>query len=433
VEIQNLPPSHPAHCYRGVWDQLSVHRDGHGRELLVLDGVRVVVPRGVRPKILDLLHLPHAGLVKTRQSARQLYYWPGMSAAIADKVEGCETCVAALPSKPLAQALPPTTASRAMQAVGMDLFQAEGKDYLIMVDRYSGFPFVAKLSSTSAAAVVRAASSWFDLFGLPAVVRADGGPQFRGQDFRNFCEAKGIDLETSSPYNPRSNGLAEAAVKNCKKLLGKCLKGGEDFGAALLEFRNCPRADGFSPSQLMFGRRSRTALPALAAAFRPINRTYAEVARGEGHKKGLEKIGNRPLDTFVEGEEVWVQNRITGAWDDEAWVLSRADSGASYTLFFPSSEKISRRNERFLRHKKPSGGGERGARDADSADSDAPNVSISHADPESFDPIPLRRSDRLRQRRSILKTKTNSTPSARDKNKKVRFATLKTIRTFRVR
>ncbi len=115
-------------------------------------------------------------------------------------------------SKPLAAALAPTTASRPMQAVSLDLFHAGGRDYLVMVDRYSGYPFVQCLASTTAAAVTRAFAGWWELFGLPSVVQADGGPQFRCQEFFAFCGDRDIELETSSPYNPRSDGLAKAAV-----------------------------------------------------------------------------------------------------------------------------------------------------------------------------------------------------------------------------
>ena len=124
-----------------------------------------------------------------------------------------------------------------MQAVGLDLFHAGGRDYLVMVDRYSGYPFVQCLASTTAAAVTPALAGWWELFGLPSVVRVDGGPQFRCQEFLTFCGERDIELETFSPYNPRSNGLAEAAVKNCKKLLLKCISGGDNYADALLEFR----------------------------------------------------------------------------------------------------------------------------------------------------------------------------------------------------
>ena len=94
--VNNLPPSHPAHSYRGVWEQLSLRSWPDGLLLLVLNGAWLVVPRTGRKRVLELLHLPHAGVVKTQQAARQLYYWPGMSAAVEDTVKTCDKCIAAL-------------------------------------------------------------------------------------------------------------------------------------------------------------------------------------------------------------------------------------------------------------------------------------------------------------------------------------------------
>ena len=65
-------------------------------------------------------------------------------------------------------------------------------------------------------------------------------------------------------YNPRSNGLAEAAVKNVKQLLEKCVMQGECFESALYSWRNMPRGESKSPVELLFGRKQRTALPTLA-------------------------------------------------------------------------------------------------------------------------------------------------------------------------
>ncbi len=106
---------------------------------------------------------------------------------------------------------PPLRPLGPMQAVGLDPFHAGGRDYLIIVDRYSGYLFEQCLASTMAAAVTRALAGWWELFSFPSVVRADRGPQFCCQEFLAFCSERDI--------NPRSNGLAEAAVKNCKRLL----------------------------------------------------------------------------------------------------------------------------------------------------------------------------------------------------------------------
>ena len=88
------------------------------------------------------------------------------------------------------------------------------------------------------------------------MLRSDGGPQFR-TEFSAFCSNNGIKHELSSPYNPESNRLAEAAVKNIKTLITCCHKLGENLQLAIAAWRNMARADGVSPSQLFFGRRQR--------------------------------------------------------------------------------------------------------------------------------------------------------------------------------
>ena len=96
--------------------------------------------------------------------------------------------------------------------VGIDLFQTHGKHFLVMVDRYSGFPFVAALTKLTTAAILKVLDNWVLDFGYPEVIRSDGGPQFRN-DFNDYCEEKKIMKETSSAYFPQSNSLEEAAVK----------------------------------------------------------------------------------------------------------------------------------------------------------------------------------------------------------------------------
>ena len=48
-----------------------------------------------------------------------------------------------------------------------------------------------------------------------------GRPQFRSE-FRSFCSSHSITHELYSPYNPESNGQAEAAVKSLKSIVTWC-------------------------------------------------------------------------------------------------------------------------------------------------------------------------------------------------------------------
>ena len=55
-------------------------------------GNKLVVPHALRAQMLDKIHESHQGIVKCKQRARDLLFWPGMSAQIEDRVAKCDTC-----------------------------------------------------------------------------------------------------------------------------------------------------------------------------------------------------------------------------------------------------------------------------------------------------------------------------------------------------
>ena len=131
------------------------------------------------------------------------------------------------------------------QELGSDIYDALGKSWLVLADRYSGYVWNACIKDKCAETVVKQLRSWFIEFGWPNSLRTDGGPAYRNE-FTRFCTANGIKHELSSPYNPESNGLAEAAVKNMKALVERCYSRKENLEEAVAAWRNMTRADGTS-------------------------------------------------------------------------------------------------------------------------------------------------------------------------------------------
>ena len=328
--MDQLNPDHPARVLTKVWDRLSVD---NVTELMLVDDLRIVVPTTARQRVLELLHMPHSGMAKTLEQARQLYYWPTMTNDIKMVIEKCEACHERLPSlakEPL-KAFPEDTIP--MSHVGTDLFQLLGETYLVMVDRYSGFPFCQKLRNTATADVTAVMTSWFVDFGWPRSIRSDYGPQYRSE-FDEFCLKNNIVHEVSSAFNARSNGLAESAVKSTKYLLAKCLEQKQDFKAALQEFRNCPRTDGASPAMMMFNRRQRTALPTLDRHHAAIDIDAAAAGREKTRIKLKEKadIHSISLKPFKIGDRVTTQHPVTKKWFRRATVSEIRDNGRSYII-----------------------------------------------------------------------------------------------------
>ena len=171
-----------------------------------------------------------------------------MKNSIKQAVDSCTACREDRPTqaRPTAKISAPSEAAEPMRHVGTDLFDAVGKKWIVLVDRYSGYAWTHKLKRTDTATVTRQLATWFTEYGWPSTLRSDGGPQFR-TEFSAFCADNGIKHELSSPYNPESNGLAEAAVKNIKTLINRCNRLNEDLQLAIAAWRNMARADVFPP------------------------------------------------------------------------------------------------------------------------------------------------------------------------------------------
>ena len=323
VQIRKLANDHPAKTLQGIWENISLEGD-----LLWYDN-RIIVPYAMRSKILNLLHIGHSGVNKTLDLARYYFYWPGMNNDIKQIVGRCEECQKYRASQPLEMELT-SSASVPMQAVSMDLFSLHQKDYLVIVDRYSGFPWVFKLTNTNTDAIIKCFRQVIRTFGAPQSCRTDGGPQFRSA-FVTFCDEWGIRHELSSPYNPRSNGLAEATVKNMKYLLAKYHSNWENFEMALLEWRNTPRQNQKSPAELMFSRKQKTLLPGSGPQI--------PEESGKVHSSGDPPTPTQPsvqvhrqYELLQPGDKVRVQDPHSKRWTQKGTVISRRDTGRSYEI-----------------------------------------------------------------------------------------------------
>ena len=232
-----------------------------------------------------------------------------------------------------------------MAHVGTDLFDFGGGKYLVCVDQWSGYPLYRKLQLTTSSSVIRILSERFNLLGWPRSIRSHGGPQFRSE-FSEFCAKYQIRHEVSSPYNPRANGLAELTVKTVKNMLKKCLEEGEDVERALYEWRNLPCEHGFSPSQLLFGRRQRMLLPQPDSAYEQVSFEKAAMAKNkhfdaQGVRYDRDKVS---LPVLSVGQLVCVQDEKSGQWQALATVIEARPDGLSYIVDIGGREQLRSRH-----------------------------------------------------------------------------------------
>ncbi len=115
-----------------------------------------------------------------------------------------------------------------MEMVSADIFESDKQHYLVMVDWFSGYPWVHQLCPLHTDTIMSKMLRWFQEYGFPLSIRTNGGPQFR-QEFEQFCKTHSISQELASLHNTQSNSHVEAAVQNIKYLLSKCGNFGKEF------------------------------------------------------------------------------------------------------------------------------------------------------------------------------------------------------------
>ena len=119
---------------------------------------------------------------------------------------------------------------------------------------------IAKLASTTSAAVITSIKLIFARHGIPDILYSDNGPQYVSREFLTFAGVCRFQHITSSPRYPQSNGQAERTVKTIKMLL----KQSKDPYVALLNYRASPLPwCKCSPVELLMGRRLLTCIPRL--------------------------------------------------------------------------------------------------------------------------------------------------------------------------
>lgn len=300
---------------------------------------RLVIPRA---NLLALLHDGHQGLRRCKERARGSVWWPGCNMQIQHTVTSCQQCASnrVVNPEPL---MPTATPDRPWQHLAIDLFHCKSREHLVVVDYYSRFPEVVSLSSTTSMAVINAVKSCFARHGIPDVVRTDNGPQFSSNEFATFAQTYGFRHETSSPRYPQSNGEAERMVRTVKNLLEKS----DDPYLALLSYRDTPGPSGFSPAQLLMGRRLQTRLPSLPERLSPRTPSHREFKnRDAAYKAQQAKAFNSRhraslLPPLTAGDHVWVKDL-----NCPATLLSPAQRPRSFVVETPRG--VVQRNRRHL-------------------------------------------------------------------------------------
>lgn len=315
---------------------------------LMFKAAKLIVPHQLRQEMLNKIHESHLGIVKCKERARDILYWPHMSSHIEELVSQCAICNENRNNNPREPLLSHQIPDRPWEKVGTDLFHYRGSEFLLCVDYFSKFPEITKLRDTTSSSVIIALKSMFARHGIPDVVISDNGPQYASAEFKDFAESWEFRHHTSSPGHAQSNGQAERTVQTVKNLLKKSEGNNGDPYISLLEYRNTPlEGVGLSPAQLLMGRRLKGKLPTSTSLLTPEG--TAQIRRQLSEKQEKQKLyfdrQTRRLSDLQAGDNVRIQRGET--WQP-AVVLNKHEQPRSFVVRTPDGRQY-RRNRKHLR------------------------------------------------------------------------------------
>ena len=271
----------------------------------VLWGTRVVIPPPGREKLLNELHQGHPGISRMKSLARSFIWWPNIDKDLEAHVKDCTLCQQTRNLPATAPIQPWEFPKRPWSRIHIDYAGPfQGHMFLVVVDAYSKWLDVRLVKNATSAATISVLRSLFATHGIPELIISDNGSAFTSAEFQNFAKQNGIRHNTSAPYHPATNGLAERAVQTFKSFLKKCADGSlEDrLSIFLFQYRITPHSTtGSTPAQLLMGRQLRSRLDLLRPSL------GARVQQQQERQK-LHSDKSAPLRSFALSDPVYVSD-----------------------------------------------------------------------------------------------------------------------------
>ena len=307
-------------------DELSVSNG------LLLKGHQVLIPDSLKARILHCLHQSHQGICKTITRAKCAVYWPGMAKDIEENIGQCRECAENQPQQQHEKNKADIVATQPWQYLSIDNFEHDGKLFLMVLCRFSGYFVVRQVKGLTARETANAFFQIFSEHGIPLQIRADQGRNFCSQEFRSVMQQLGIELSFSSAGHHQSNP-AERAIRTVKQMMKKSPT---NWRISLLEYLATPVSSTLpSPATLM----GRTNFKGLL----PLRSEISEFANEMRAKKELSQAhystAGKNLRSVPIGTKVSYQDLQSSVWKFGKVIDIR---GQSYVIQAETGREITR-------------------------------------------------------------------------------------------
>ncbi|SYW86833.1 uncharacterized protein UHO2_05458 [Ustilago hordei] len=224
----------------------------HSRSAKEVDGQSLSVEHlqfMVMTQCHDGITAGHVGRDATIKAAQRHYWWPNMTAWIADYVASCPVCARykAPHHCPYGLLQPLATPDRPWGSISLDFIEGlppskkyDSKTYdsiLVIVDRLTKFAILAPTHKTVTAkqTAVLLYGHMVRLFGYPDHMVSDRGRQFISGAWKAFAEQMGVKHSLSMAYHPQTDGQTERVNQVIEQYLRMYCNYEQDDWANLLD------------------------------------------------------------------------------------------------------------------------------------------------------------------------------------------------------
>lgn len=150
------------------------------KDNIVLRGARIVIPKALQRKTLELAHEGHPGIVAMKHRLRSKVWWEGIDKDAEKTVKSCRGCQLVQKTVEPPPLKPNPLPQGPWESIAMNLMGPlpTGENILVITDYYSRYFETVILKCTNTEIIKGHLFEIFARFGFPKIVICDNGHQF---------------------------------------------------------------------------------------------------------------------------------------------------------------------------------------------------------------------------------------------------------------
>lgn len=166
----------------------------------------------MQKEMISILHTGHPGIERIKETARESLFWPNINNQLEHSVKSCSSCQEFKNRQPKEPLLHHSVPDTPWTKLATDLFYLKRKSFVIIVDYTTKYFDLSEIPNCTSHTVAEHTKAILSRYGIPKEIISDGGPEFIGKEYKQFCKAWDINHTYSSPEHHESNGLAESKL-----------------------------------------------------------------------------------------------------------------------------------------------------------------------------------------------------------------------------